>query len=118
MADSSKLGPRPPSSGEDAFAATVAPGPPKLAVGTTPAADPDNAIASGETIAAPASQPPPPEAPAHTLLPQVDDALYAHDKEIARGGMGRIVAAEDRRLGRRVALKVLLEPGGDQLGRF
>ncbi len=51
-------------------------------------------------------------------LPIIDVETYVLDKEIARGGMGRIVAAEDQRLGRRVALKVLLEPAGDQLGRF
>src|SRR5207302_1873195 len=43
---------------------------------------------------------------------------FKPDKEIARGGMGKIVAAEDTRLGRPVALKVLLEPAGDNLDRF
>ncbi|MDQ3370692.1 MAG: serine/threonine-protein kinase, partial [Myxococcota bacterium] len=51
-------------------------------------------------------------------LPLVDAAFYKADREIARGGMGRIVAAEDQRLGRRVALKELLEPAGEQLTRF
>jgi serine/threonine protein kinase/tetratricopeptide (TPR) repeat protein len=51
-------------------------------------------------------------------LPLVHAALYRAEREIARGGMGRIVAAEDQRLGRRVALKELLEPAGEQLGRF
>ncbi|HWU91482.1 MAG TPA: serine/threonine-protein kinase, partial [Kofleriaceae bacterium] len=51
-------------------------------------------------------------------LPIVPEGHYKPDREIARGGMGRIVAAEDQRLGRRVALKELLEPAGEQLSRF
>ncbi len=81
---------------EDAFAATMAP---------------TSAIALGSVIR------PPDSAPAH-VLPLVATDSYQLDKEIARGGMGRIVAADDQRLGRRVALKVLLEPAGDALGRF
>src|SRR5262245_52644787 len=51
-------------------------------------------------------------------LPVVSAAHYRADREIARGGMGRIVAAEDQRLRRAVALKELLEPAPEQLGRF
>jgi tetratricopeptide (TPR) repeat protein/tRNA A-37 threonylcarbamoyl transferase component Bud32 len=52
-------------------------------------------------------------------LPLVSDEHYKKEQgEIARGGMGRIVAAEDQRLHRQVALKELLEPAGEQLTRF
>jgi len=51
-------------------------------------------------------------------LPIVSDAHYRPEREIARGGMGRIVAAEDHRLGRPVALKELLDPAPELLGRF
>ncbi len=108
-----KLGPRAPSSSEDAFAVTVtplpvlAPSPPsKLPAGTF-----GTEVGSDATVAAPMVGALPP-------LPIVSDTLYRTDKEIARGGMGRIVAAEDRRLGRPVALKELLDPSGDQLTRF
>ena len=63
---------------------------------------------------APAGDPTSGEPP---LLPIVLDAHYKADREIARGGMGRIVAAEDQRLGRRVALKELLEPAGEHARR-
>ncbi|NVB82666.1 MAG: serine/threonine protein kinase [Kofleriaceae bacterium] len=104
-----------PNADSDAFAETIAPASPsssaptppqKIAAGTR--AEPSSYDA---TIAAPTSGSLPP-------LPQVDDALYRTDREIARGGMGKIVAAEDRRLGRRVALKSLLEPAGEQITRF
>jgi hypothetical protein len=42
-------------------------------------------------------------------LPPVDPGSYAIGDEIARGGMGRILAARDRRLRRDVAIKVLRE---------
>jgi serine/threonine protein kinase len=41
-------------------------------------------------------------------LPAVSTASYAIGREVARGGMGRILAAEDLRIGRPVALKELL----------
>ena len=105
-----KVSPRPPSSTEEAFAQTVAPlstsaptPPKKLPAGT--------AAGNEATIAAAILGGLPP-------LPLVADSLYKTDKEIARGGMGRIVAAEDRRLGRPVALKELLDPTGEQITRF
>ncbi len=51
-------------------------------------------------------------------LATLDPARYIVDREIARGGMGRIVAARDRRLGRSVAIKELLSGAGDLRARF
>ncbi len=45
-------------------------------------------------------------------LIEVDPKHYVLSSELARGGMGRIVRAHDRRLGRNIALKELL-PGHD-----
>jgi serine/threonine protein kinase len=112
--------PRPPSSAEEAFAATVAPTSSAAAVPTptsSSAPTPPKKLPAGTskgdeaTIAAAVLGAMPP-------LPEVADGLYKTDKEIARGGMGRIVAAEDRRLGRPVALKELLDPTGEQVTRF
>jgi serine/threonine-protein kinase len=54
--------------------------------------------------------------PAHTLFGE----RYSIEKEIGRGGMGRVFSAVDLRLGRKVAVKVLA-PGAhddEQLRRF
>ncbi|MDB4953904.1 MAG: serine/threonine protein kinase [Myxococcales bacterium] len=101
------------SAGTDATLAAPtsdAPTPPhKLPVGTLGA---DRAQTGSEaTIAAPA-------AGSMQPLPEVSTTLYRTDGEIARGGMGRIVAAEDRRLGRPVALKQLIDPSAEQVTRF
>jgi serine/threonine protein kinase/DNA-binding SARP family transcriptional activator len=114
--------PRAPVSAEDAYAATIPPLPPPPSTPPRPprrsAAQPGLATDSLPTLdvppaeagaAADASLPP---------LPIVSEASYKAEREIARGGMGRIVAAEDQRLGRPVALKELLEPAGEQLTRF
>jgi serine/threonine protein kinase/tetratricopeptide (TPR) repeat protein len=102
----------------DAFAATIAPEPTRpslLPIGTTsglPTMDMGSPLLSSEvTLAAPTTGDLPP-------LPIVSALHYRPEREIARGGMGRIIAAEDHRLGRPVALKELLEPVPEQLGRF
>jgi serine/threonine protein kinase/tetratricopeptide (TPR) repeat protein len=118
----------------DAFAATIAPIP---SMPRTPTPRPPVDLPSG-------TSPPEPDAPprldtdslktldsgspeaaalatataALPALPIIAESHYKPEREIARGGMGRIVAAEDQRLGRRVALKELLEPAGEQLTRF
>src|SRR5512140_2871618 len=107
-----------PGGTSDPFAATVAPAsrlPPMLPVGTTTGGATVNmepsALASGATVAAPAAGDLAP-------LPVVAAFHYRADREIARGGMGRIVAAVDHRLGRAVALKELLDPVPERVGRF
>ncbi|HMC33594.1 MAG TPA: protein kinase, partial [Myxococcales bacterium] len=48
------------------------------------------------------------------------DERYRIDKEIGRGGMGRVFVAHDRKLGRDVAIKVLASGlhGEEALRRF
>lgn len=52
-----------------------------------------------------------------SFAPTTTDGRYTLRKELARGGMGRIWIADDARLGRRVAIKELLEPTAAQLAR-
>jgi WD40 repeat protein/predicted Ser/Thr protein kinase len=76
-------------------------------------------LSTVQATAQPAGRPPElaatvvPPAPAAAedlpALPPVDPDSYAIGDEIARGGMGRILAARDRRLRRDVAIKVLRE---------
>ena len=51
-------------------------------------------------------------------LPIVDRGRYAVEGELARGGLGRILRARDRRLARTVALKEMLGGGADAERRF
>ncbi|CAN5758310.1 hypothetical protein BH11MYX3_BH11MYX3_28670 [soil metagenome] len=51
-------------------------------------------------------------------LPEVDPAAYALGLEVARGGMGRILAARDLRVGRPVAVKELLGRAPKLVARF
>jgi WD40 repeat protein len=51
-------------------------------------------------------------------LPVVDRGHYTVDKELARGGMGRIVTARDRRLDRVVAVKEMLAGDSVAAARF
>jgi WD40 repeat protein len=51
-------------------------------------------------------------------LPVVQRERYTTAREIGRGGLGRVMAARDQRLGREVAIKELFEPHGDRQSRF
>jgi WD40 repeat protein len=51
-------------------------------------------------------------------LPVVQRERYRAAREIGRGGLGRVTAARDQRLGREVAIKELFEPYGDRQARF
>jgi serine/threonine protein kinase len=63
-----------------------------------------------ETPRAPALGPPP--------KPGGATDRYVLEREIGRGGMGRVFAGRDVRLGREVAVKVLLEPAPALAARF
>jgi serine/threonine protein kinase len=107
----------PPPSDPEAFAPTIAPStaqrPPVVTApfGRTTTKDVgarDVGQASYQDTVAIGSGAPTGEAAAIDDLPLTDPALYVSEREVARGGMGRIIAAHDRILGRPVALKELL----------
>jgi eukaryotic-like serine/threonine-protein kinase len=54
----------------------------------------------------------------HAALPPIDSKAYALGSEVARGGMGRIIAARDLRIGRPVAVKELLSKNAALAARF
>ncbi len=60
----------------------------------------------------------PPDVARPTELVLADPARYTITGEIGRGGLGRIMRARDKHLGRHVAIKELLHEGGDLVPRF
>lgn len=65
----------------------------------------------GTKAAPPASNP-------ESDFPLLEHEWYRRGPEVARGGLGRIIAAEDERLGRTVALKELISRDPKAEGRF
>ena len=117
----------PPPSDPEAFAPTIAPStaqrPPVVTApfGRTTTKDVgarDVGQASYQDTVAIGSGAPTGEAAAIDDLPLTDPALYVSEREVARGGMGRIIAAHDRILGRPVALKELLHADAEHAARF
>ena len=87
--------------------------PPISGVEATQASNPPPISGAEETLASTA-----PTAPADEQLTEVSRAHYDVRDELARGGMGRILVARDRRIGRIVALKELLSTGDGVFRRF
>jgi WD40 repeat protein len=54
----------------------------------------------------------------HAELPVIDRSTYVVGSEIAQGGMGRVLEARDRRIGRQVALKEVLGQSPEMKARF
>ena len=84
-----------------------------------PAKEAAREAAVADTVAStPAAAAPVAPAPAYEGLIEVDALHYRLEGELARGGMGRIVVARDRRLDRVVALKLLRDDSVTLRGRF
>ena len=71
-----------------------------------------------DTLEAPTHAPTSSQRWSAAQLPIVDAASYELHGEVAQGGIGRVLRAQDRRLGRPVALKHLLDPRADAEKRF
>ncbi len=83
------------------------------AVGGDPRKDAEiETIASGDGLGPTVDTGPAGATPGPDALAEVSPAAYQLEGEVARGGMGRILLARDRRLGRTVALKELHEGAG------
>jgi serine/threonine protein kinase len=87
-----------------------------VAVAGTDRARPISSIGGDETVAISQSD----SAPLHTLpdLIEISPTAYKTGAEVARGGMGRIITAQDQVLRRSVAIKELLHPSPALVNRF
>ena len=117
----------PPPSDPEAFAPTIAPATAQRpAAPTTEATTADGSPSTArrslgvesyqDTVAGGGA--PRPDLADVDDLPLADPAQYVSEREVARGGMGRIIAAHDRILGRPVALKELLHADPEYTARF
>ncbi|MBL0215762.1 MAG: protein kinase [Myxococcales bacterium] len=114
--DSGKVG---PLSKHDDTLVGAAPSGPSAHDDTLVAADSQSDTASPRIRPSRPSLPPAPKPnPDYPQLTVVDPAHYILSREIARGGMGRIHVARDRRLGRDVAVKEVLVNTGTIARRF
>ncbi len=64
--------------------------------------------ASADTVASGGNPPGPASSPGREPLPAIPGGKYEFRREIGRGGLGRVVEATDRDLGRDVAVKMML----------
>ncbi|MDB4956775.1 MAG: serine/threonine protein kinase [Myxococcales bacterium] len=80
--------------------------------------DDSNEAAASTLVASDATQPASSPAIGVTDLKIVDADRYTSRKELARGGMGKIVTAFDRRLQRTVAIKEMRGQSADFIARF
>ncbi|MBK9032119.1 MAG: serine/threonine protein kinase [Myxococcales bacterium] len=113
----------PPPSDPEAFAPTIAPvtsqRPPVPSVdGGPPTARRSLGVESYQDTIAGGGDPRADATIAMDDLPITDPGQYVSEREVARGGMGRIIAAHDRILGRPVALKELLHADPEHAARF
>jgi WD40 repeat protein len=74
--------------------------------------------AVGETVTQAAREKGPAGSKTAGDLPRVDPKQFSMVREHARGGMGRVLAARDEVLERRVAIKELIAERGDAAARF
>ena len=114
----------PPPSDPEAFAPTIAPAtaqrpaPATTADGSPSTARRSQGVESYQDTVAGGGDPRPELVIAVDDLPITDPGQYVSEREVARGGMGRIIAATDRILGRPVALKELLHADPEHSARF
>ncbi len=59
-----------------------------------------------------------PQGDAEVALPAIDGDAYTLGTEVGRGGMGRVIDAEDNRIGRAVVIKELLGSSRAEAARF